>query len=106
MRRVGGQFLFVFIAILVFCYLFYAQQNEGHSIPYSELLTNAKEGNIKEIVWAYPEARGVYKTKDAKGKEIEANFKVYLPNPEDINLFKILEEKNVKITAEACKSNI
>ncbi len=106
MRRVGGQFLFVFIAILIFCYMFYAQQNEGKSIPYSELLTNAKEGNIKEIVWSYPEARGVYKTKDDKGKEVEANFKVYLPNPEDLNLFKILEEKNVKITAEASKSNI
>ena len=79
--------------------MFYAQQNEGKSIPYSELLTNAKEGNIKEIVWSYPEARGVYKTKDDKGKEVEANFKVYLPNPEDLNLFKILEEKNVKITA-------
>ena len=106
MRRIGGQFLFISIAIFLLIYVFYAQQNEGKTLAYSELLTNAKEGNIKEIVWSYPEARGVYKTKDSNGKEIESNFKAYLPNPEDLNLFKILEDKNVKITAEASKSNI
>ncbi len=86
--------------------MFYAHQNEGQTIPYSELVTNAKDGKLKEIIWSYPEARGVYTSTDSTGKSADKNFKVYLPNPEDIELFKIMEEKGVKITAEPSKSNI
>lgn len=86
--------------------MFYAHQNDGMTIPYSELVTNAKDGKLKEIIWSYPEARGVYTSTDSTGKSVDKNFKVYLPNPEDIELFKIMEEKGVKITAEPSKSNI
>lgn len=106
MRRIGGQFLFVFFLITILFYMFYAHQNEGQTIPYSELVTNAKDGKLKEIIWSYPEARGVYTSTDSTGKSADKNFKVYLPNPEDIELFKIMEEKGVKITAEPSKSNI
>ncbi len=106
MRRIGGQFLFVFFLVTILFYMFYAHQNDGMTIPYSELVTNAKDGKLKEIIWSYPEARGVYTSTDSTGKSVDKNFKVYLPNPEDIELFKIMEEKGVKITAEPSKSNI
>lgn len=104
-RNYGHILLFIIlISIFYFLHLAY-QTNESQMIPYSVLVSEAKKGNVKEIVWSYPESRGVYTKTEENGEKKEVNFKVYLPNPEDINLFQIFEEKNVKITAEASKTS-
>lgn len=104
-RSFGHMIAFLLIVTVLFYIAFY-QASESHSMPYSELVSEAKKGNIKEIVWSYPEARGVCVKKGSDGKTADAPFKVYLPNPEDVALFKIFEDKNVKITAEASKGNL
>lgn len=104
-RSFGHMIAFLLIVTVLFYIAFY-QASESHSMPYSELVSEAKKGNIKEIVWSYPEARGVCVKKGSDGKNADAPFKVYLPNPEDVSLFKIFEDKNVKITAEASKGNL
>lgn len=93
---------FIFVIGLILLALAYQQQSSGVTvIPYSDLLTYAKNGQIKEITWAYPESQGVLK--ESKDNDIK-KFKVYIPNPEDLKLFEELEKNNVKITAEAPKT--
>ena len=93
---------FMFVIGLILLALVYQQQAAGVTvIPYSELLTYAKNGQIKEITWAYPETQGVLKEEKDQGVK---KFKVYIPNPEDLKLFDELEKHNVKITAEAPKT--
>ncbi len=101
-RNLGQLAFFLLIVSSVLYIGFFQNFAESQTIAYSDLVNEAKKGNIKEIVWSYPESRGVMVNKDSK--KGTSNFKVFIPNPEDVNLFKIFEDKNVKITAEASKS--
>ncbi len=90
--------------IIIFGMAYQQHLSETETISYSELMDYTKKGRVKEILWSYPESRGIFKNTESEPKE--SKFKVYVPNPEDIKLFAEFEKQNVKITAEAPKSSL